>query len=116
MEELFKDQPRPMPCSWNECLAGHRWPPTLLIAACPGCGSPTVAFKQENCPFCNEPVKQTVMRSDFVVPGGGVAPRCKGAKPMGDSLDLELTRQAWQEAEANHLSFEAKKQPAGKAG
>lgn len=107
---LFPPQPVVNPCSYNECISGHRWAPTVLIAGCTGCQGPVLAFKQENCPFCNEPIHRVSMRSDFVPGGAGIAQRCRGAKVQGETVDLDLTRHLWHEAQDNHLVFEKKKE------
>lgn len=84
-------------CSWNECLLGHRWSPSLAVAKCPGCGGQILAVQKTNCPVCNEPVTKTSLRSDFVGRGAGVSPRCLGQKPLGESVDLEMERVEWQQ-------------------
>lgn len=89
---LFAPAPKLTPCSWNECLAGHRWPVAVVVAKCPGCGGAMLAIRQENCPFCNEPVRASAFRADIVPAGAGAVPRCQGAKPYGDTRDLILER------------------------
>ena len=106
---LFPPQPKPQPCSWIECLAGHRWPPTMTVAQCPGDGGPTVMVKQENCPFCNEPACKLSFRLDVVPAGSGVVPRCKGVQPPGETLDLELTAHGWETGQGGFVDFEARK-------
>lgn len=97
--------PSPDPCSFNECTAGHRWPVTLALASCPGCSGGVIAVNKTQCPVCNEPMVRSIIRSDFLPRGAGVAPRCKGIPPQGDSLDIELMRNSWQEAEKTTLTF-----------
>lgn len=99
VEELFPSSPPHQGCSWNRCTGGHKWPVTLLVAKCPGCGGAVLAVKKENCPYCNEPTKEMSLRSDYLPRGTGVAPRCKGVPVPGDSLDITLERTHWQEAE-----------------
>lgn len=86
-------------CSWNLCSAGHRSRPTAAMVECPGCGSPTIVVKLENCPICNEPLVQSSFRSDMVPRGGGLAKRCKGENPRGESVDIVLERGHWEEVE-----------------
>lgn len=93
------------PCSWNECTAGHRWPPVLAVAGCPGCRVPILAVQQVNCPVCNEPMVRSVVRSDFVPKGAGVASRCRGGKVAGESLTLEMERVRWKEVESSQLEL-----------
>jgi hypothetical protein len=88
-----------IPCSWNECLNGHRWKPTVAIATCPGCGSPALMVKMENCPTCNEPVENFSLRSDHVPMGAGIAPRCKKVLPYGETMDIGLKRGHFEEVE-----------------
>jgi len=109
-EIVFKEQVPIVPCSWNECTEGHRWPPTVAVVDCPGCKGPVVAFMLTNCPFCNEPVKTTSLRSDHVPRGGGCAPRCQGIKGPGDTMDLFLERNHWREATGLVKEFEEKRQ------
>lgn len=104
-ESGVEPPPAPTPCSHNECLAGHRWPAILALATCPGCTTPILAVQKTQCPYCNEPIQRTILRSDFVPRGTGIAPRCKGVSPMGESLDIEMTRKGWQEAEASTEPF-----------
>jgi hypothetical protein len=92
-------------CSWNECPAGHRWPPTIGVASCQGCGSPVVAFMKTQCPYCNEPTVRSMVRSDFVPRGAGLASRCQGQKPLGESVDLELLRTEWVKIDSTYQSF-----------
>ena len=99
-ELVFPSPPQIKPCSWAECRNGHQWRPTLALVDCQGCGSPSLMAKMENCPSCNEPVEFVSLRHDHVPKGGGVAKRCQGQKPAGESLDIILTRQHWREIEA----------------
>ena len=97
--------PELQPCSYNECLTGHKWPAVLALAKCPGCSSAVQAVQKTNCPFCNEPIIRTVLRSDFLPRGGGVVARCQGQVMPGDSLDIQLQRTSWQAAEVNTRTF-----------
>lgn len=97
--------PAPSPCSFNECLSGHIWPAILALSRCPGCTGGVVAVQKTNCPFCNEPITRTVLRSDFVPRGGGVTARCQGTPGIGESLDVEMIRTQWQEIEGTTRSF-----------
>lgn len=105
---LFQEITRPAPCSWNECTSGHRWPPTVVTGVCPGCNSTMIAFKQENCPFCNEPMTKTSVRADFVPRGTGITRRCHGQLPPGESIDIDLQRNSWRTAEDGHKTFSEK--------
>ena len=91
------------PCSFSECTAGHRWPPQVALAQCPGCQGPILAVQKLQCPFCNEPVARTVLRSDFVPRAAGVAKRCQGQSPYGESIDLEMQRVQWREVESKQM-------------
>lgn len=97
--------PRLDPCSFNKCASGHIWPAVLAIAKCPGCAGAVIAVQKVNCPFCNEPIVETNLRSDFVPRGAGMAARCAGQLPTGDSLDIQLQRTAWREVEATTKDF-----------
>ncbi len=96
-------------CSWNECLAGHRWVVTMVAAQCPGCKSPILAVRKENCPYCNEPVGKVSLRSDHLPPAGGVATRCSGQIGNGETLDIVLERTHWKEAQDAATLFEERK-------
>ncbi len=109
---VFPNDPPPsshIPCSYNECLSGHKWPQIILIAKCEGCGGPVLAIQKTQCPFCNEPTVKTQLRSDFLPRGAGVARRCLGEGVNGESLDLEMLRTAWQTDEAGFKDFETKR-------
>jgi hypothetical protein len=57
--------------------------------------------KMANCPYCNEPVEKTVLRTDFLPRGAGVAKRCLGEMVYGESMSIELERQYAQEVETD---------------
>lgn len=95
----FEEPRTPTPCSFQECTRGHRWPITLTIAPCPGCSGAVLAIQKTQCPYCNDPVSRTVLRSDFIPRGAGLSKRCLGHPPTGESMDLEMTRVAWKEFE-----------------
>lgn len=98
----------PLPCSWNLCTSGHRWNPIMVLVGCPACGSQLLAVQNTQCPWCNEPCIKTSLRSDFLVKGAGVASRCTGVQPQGDSLDIELTRTSWSTSETTMKTFDQK--------
>lgn len=62
------------PCSYQECVNGHRWTPQIAIVGCNGCHAPSLALRMVNCPICNEPVVKTTLRVDHV---GGAHPITK---------------------------------------
>jgi len=97
--------PTRLPCSYNECLAGHKWPAQLALANCPGCTGGILAIQKTNCPFCNEPITRSVLRSDFIPRGGGVTARCQGVTGIGESLDIDMCRTSWREAETSTRTF-----------
>lgn len=97
--------PQASPCSYNTCLSGHIWPAVLAVTRCPGCTGGVVAVQKVNCPFCNEPIVQTTLRSDFVPRGGGVVARCAGLVGPGESLDIEIKRNEWQQVEGTTRTF-----------
>ncbi len=94
-----------LPCSWNKCSRGHKFPPALVIANCPACGTQYVAVQKVQCPYCNEPVVETSLRSDFLPRGGGLFPRCKGAQTPFETLDIQLQRTGWEEAQEKFQEF-----------
>lgn len=97
--------PAQAPCSYNQCLSGHIWPAILALAKCPGCTGGVLAVQKTNCPFCNEPITRTVLRSDFVPRGGGVIGRCLGQTGMGETLDIEMVRTEWKSVEGTTRTF-----------
>lgn len=105
VKPLFPEPIQLTPCSWMECLAGHRWPPKITLAQCPGDGGPYLAFQAQNCQFCNEPVRRVSLRVDFVPSGSGPVPRCKGAKPFGESMDITLERRGHEAAASEFKNF-----------
>ena len=107
-EIAFPTATTPSLCSWSECLNGHRFVPTAVVATCSGCGAPTVAIQKTNCPYCNEPTVKTVLRSDFIPKGGGMAKRCSGETVNGESVDIELARAQWREIEGQNVDFRSK--------
>jgi hypothetical protein len=92
-------------CSWNECLAGHKWLATVAIAPCPSCKASVLAVKKENCPYCNEPVSKMSLRSAHIPRGGGLAGRCVGQVGVGEEVDILLERTHWEDAEKEAKFF-----------
>jgi hypothetical protein len=93
-------------CSEQECPNGHRWAPTVAIAACPGCKAPVLALRMEQCPTCNEPPARLRLRCDHVALGGGIVAICKGAAappqmaPEVTMIEMEHSHAAAAEASA----------------
>lgn len=88
----FGERPAPTPCSFNECINGHRFPPLIQIGKCPGCGSPIIAVKMVNCPICNEPVGRLSVRQEHVPQGGQILPLCAGSPTLNDVMQLDIHR------------------------
>ena len=95
----FPSPSLPSPCSFAECEKGHRWQTSLALTPCVGCGAPTLMAKMENCPYCNEPTLRISLRHDHLPKGGGVAKRCKGQKPHGETMDILLERSHFKDVE-----------------
>lgn len=95
----FPEPPPSELCSWNECLRGHRWPVTLALAKCGGCGGQVLATKMENCPTCNEPTRETGIRVDHLAPGGPMVKFCKGEPSPGEVIQLRVVREHWKQME-----------------
>ena|SRR2546427_38468 len=89
------------PCSSNECPNGHKWPPQLAIANCPGCGGQILMVRMINCPICNEPTKVFRLRTDHTGQAMGIAAACRGQKGMAESNLIEMTRNAAEQTIAN---------------
>jgi hypothetical protein len=70
-----------------------------MLVKCPGCKAPVLAVKMENCPVCNEPVKQFDLRTDHITKQMGVLPMCKGAASAGEIgvITMERSHAAEQE-------------------
>lgn len=98
-KELFTSPPSPIPCTYVECINGHRSGAVLAIATCGGCQSPVLMSKLENCPYCNEPISKIVIRNDHIPRGSGVGKRCLGEKVWGETQNIELQKTYWKEAE-----------------
>jgi hypothetical protein len=90
---------KPVVCSVNRCGRGHEWPITAVVAKCPGCSSPVVAIKMENCPVCNEPCEGSRVRTDHMPQGASVAAACKGQIGLAEVAIVEMERTHWREAE-----------------
>ena len=87
------------PCSSNECVNGHKWPPMLQLAQCPGCGGPLIAVKMINCPICNEPTKTVKLRTDHTGMAFGIAALCRGQGGMAESNFICMERHAAKDVE-----------------
>jgi len=80
-------------CSYSICTNGHTFPPTLTITPCPDCQTPVLAVKMVNCPFCNEPVATTQIRTDHLSSGMRLAPMCKpSTTTQAEVTQITLTR------------------------
>ena len=112
---VFTDPPPQVLCSWQECLGGHRWRATLVVTLCQGCQTPVLAVKKENCPYCNEPTTKASIRSDYLPGGAGLAARCKGQICGGETMDIELIRTHWVEAQEKAVLFEEREAQAHQA-
>lgn len=86
----FGEAPSVDPCSYNECPQGHKWPPVLRVAQCPGCGGPILAIKMVQCPICNEPVTHRVIRADHLPHGGQITPMCRGAASLAEVTSIDI--------------------------
>lgn len=91
------------PCSWNTCAAGHKWPPTMQIAQCPGCGGPILIVKMQNCPVCNEPVRSFALRAEHCPQGGQITGTCQGQASLNEVDKIVLTRHHAEQEQANHV-------------
>lgn len=111
-EEVFKEIKLIVPCSYVVGICGHQWKlihnSNVAFVKCNACECGVLAVKMENCPFCNEPASQMVVRSDYVPRGQGVPKRCQGEIPQGDSLDLVIEKSHWVKAQEGDKTFESK--------
>lgn len=100
--ELFPVSPASdlTPCTYSECTAGHRWGPRVVVAQCPGCQAPLLAFEMVNCPVCNEPTSRTVLRTEHVTAAMGVNAACRGEASRGERGVVELERSFHLQTEA----------------
>lgn len=80
------------PCSWNMCRNGHKWPPTMGLARCEECGGPILVAKMEQCPICNEPTEEMVLRHDHLPSGGRIVAFCRNEPSLGDVSRLGIKR------------------------
>lgn len=88
----FGTPPPAEPCSWNECSRGHKFPPFIQLAQCPGCKGPIIAVKMVNCPICNEPVARVAMRLEHLPQSGQITPMCQGAATLNEVIQLKVER------------------------
>lgn len=107
---VFGPPPPTQVCSLNECVNGHKWPPSFALAKCPGCQAPVLAVRMEQCPVCNEPVRKLSMRVDhslMIEPAAGraapTAPACQGIAGLNEVTLVEMERQHAAETEASHV-------------
>lgn len=104
--------PAPPPldaCSWNECTKGHKFPPLIQVARCPGCGQPVVAVKMVNCPVCNEPVAKLAVRFEHAAgqPNGHpLTAQCQGQPTLNEVQQIMLYRAHAEEEEARYKDRE----------
>lgn len=95
--DVFTLPPLPQPppaCSGATCSNGHKWPLTLQIMQCAGCGSKVLVRKQENCPQCNEPTIALHIRLDQLHPGHKVVSVCCGERTLGNTGVIHVQRAA----------------------
>jgi len=97
----FPEMVKIEPCSSNECANGHRWPPQLAIANCPGCGGQILMVRMINCPVCNEPTKKFRMRTDHASTGFGIAALCRGHVGQAESNQIEMERKHTEQVMEN---------------
>ena len=95
-------------CSFVLGTCKHIWEPKLILTKCPGCQGFVLASKMENCPYCNEPGKEMVLRTDCMSRGGGIAKRCLGETGNGETLNIVVERQNHIVAMEQHKFFEDK--------
>lgn len=95
MEEIpFEvDAPTGVLCTRQVCGAGHVWAPQVAVAKCEGCGSPVVAVRMVNCPWCNEEVGELALRVERVSNGIPIVPVCKGMEPKGEMWEVEVVKE-----------------------
>jgi hypothetical protein len=96
------------PCSYGECSMGHRFPPTMAVGKCQGDQAPILAIMKVNCPTCNEPTVKMSIRCDVVPRGAGVAMRCQGQMPFGESIDIGFELNEWKRAQLATVDFDTK--------
>ena len=102
----FPDTDNIQLCSYNECPNGHRWPPVMQTASCPGCKAPIVLVKMVQCPSCNEPPSKWGFRSDHLPHGGVVTPMCKGSDSLAEVTYIEVERGHSKKTEADYKERE----------
>src|SRR5436190_878724 len=102
-KSVFEQIASVQPCSWAQCAAGHQWVPTLALVPCEGCKAQALMVKMENCPFCNEPTTKVGLRTDHIPSGAGVAKRCQGQQPPGESVDVVMERSGWKRFEIKEV-------------
>jgi hypothetical protein len=98
-EPIFTDKPEHEPCTTHVCRNGHKFPAIMSLYPCPGCRTPGLMVMMVNCPYCNEPVDKTILRTDFLPKGAGMAKRCQGEMVYGESLNVEIERHYSKEVE-----------------
>lgn len=98
---LFPERQTLRLCTANVCTNGHEWVPNVALARCGyatqqgwnGCGAPVLMVKVENCPQCNEPVKELRFRSDETPPTPFVIPLCiPGSTTNANVTEVVLPR------------------------
>jgi hypothetical protein len=101
IKATFPEMIKIEPCSSNECVNGHKWPPQLAIQNCPGCGGQILLVRMVNCPVCNQETRKFRLRTDHTTQGFGIASLCRGQKGQAESNLIEMTRNHAEECMAN---------------
>ena len=102
----FGTPPPTEPCSWNECSRGHKFPPIIQMAQCPGCKGSIVAVKMTNCPICNEPVTRLALRMEHLPQPGQITAMCQGAGTLNEVIQLKVERNHAKVTESTHVERE----------
>lgn len=88
-----------IPCTYNQCSNNHTWPAQMVLINCPGCTSQVLVARMVQCPRCNEPTKQLVLRTDHTVSGPQISAACKNQFGIAEITQIIMERRHNKEIE-----------------
>ena len=91
-------------CSYLVCENAHKWPLTLQILGCEGCGGAVITVKAENCPVCNNLFSEMRIRTDVTTPLMGIPQTCQNQRGRGISSYTTIKSSDWKDWRVLHFN------------